>query len=117
MEEEEYTPMKPLSAPRMAEGNIIIEIDEEEYHRGVEELKYNTTGKLALSRAAKAPTTMEMKIKLMEYWKINDLKVIPLGRGPFHILLSNLKDQCIALSVGAILFNPGVLTLNSWMPG
>lgn len=35
----------------------------------------------------------------------------------FHILLRSLRDQCIALSAGAVLFNPGVLRFNRWMPG
>lgn len=110
-------PLKPLSAPKMAGGNIVVEIDEEEYRRGVEDLKFSVIGKLSMSRGVDAPTTMEIKEKLMSFWKIAEIKVIPLGRGVFHILLSNMKDQCIALAAGPIMFNPGVMRLNRWIPG
>lgn len=112
-----YVPLKPLSAPTMAGGNIVVEIDEEEYRSGVEDLKYSVIGKLSISRGDEAPTTMEIKEILMSFWNIVELKVIPLGRGVFHILLTNMKDQCIALAAGPIMFNSGVMRLNRWIPG
>lgn len=47
-EEDVHVPLKPLLAPRMARGNVGVEVDEEEYCRGVEELKHNVIGKLTL---------------------------------------------------------------------
>lgn len=92
-EEEECVPLKPLAAPMMVGGNIIVDFNDEEYYRGVEDLKNCVIGKLTLQRRDEVPTIMEIKKKLPEFWKINDLKFIPLGRGTFHILLSNLRDQ------------------------
>lgn len=33
-EEDEYVPLKPLSNPRLAWGNVVLEVDDEDYHRG-----------------------------------------------------------------------------------
>lgn len=64
---DDCVPLKPISAPRMAGGNVVIEIDEEEYHRGVDELKYSVIGKLTLSHGEEAPTTKEIRRKLSEF--------------------------------------------------
>lgn len=91
-------------------------IDEEEYHIGVEELKYSAIGKLTLSHWEEVPTTMEIRRMLTEFWKIYDLKIIALGRGTFHIILSNLKNQCSALLAGSLLLKPSILRLNRRVP-
>lgn len=101
----------------MAEGSIIIEVDDEEYHRVVEELKFSVVGKLNLKRGDPIPTTMEISRKLCEFWKIPNLKVIPLGEGTFHVLLCNLKDRCKALSVSSVFLKQDFLRINRWVPG
>lgn len=40
----------------------MVEVDEVEYRRGVEELKYSVVGRLALPRSSPLPNTMEVKI-------------------------------------------------------
>lgn len=60
---------------------------------------------------------MEIKRKLSISWGINELKVIPTGKGFFHVLLFNLKDQCTALSSGLLALKPGVMRFSRWVPG
>lgn len=72
--EDECVPLKLLFTPRIVGGNVVIEIDKDEYHRGVEELKYIVIGKLTLSREDEAPTTREIRRKLSEFWNIPGLK-------------------------------------------
>lgn len=83
----------------------------------MEDLKLYVIGKLALQRGGRIPTSMEMRRKLSDFWKNNDLKFISLGKGTFHILLCTLKDQCKALSVSSIFVKPELLRLNRWMLG
>lgn len=59
----------------MAEG------DEEDYQRGVEQLKYNVIEKPLLHRDDSILTTMQVKEKNLDGLKINNLKVIPIGKG------------------------------------
>lgn len=116
-EEDEYVPLKLISNPLLVGGNIVIEVHDEEYNRGVKDLKFSVIGQLALQQGDPITTTMEMRRKLSEFRKINDLKVIPLGEGTFHILLCNLKYKCKALSLSSIILKLGVLRLNSWVSG
>lgn len=118
MEEvDEFAPLEPVSNPTIAGGNIVVQVDEEEYKRRVEDLKFNVTGKSILKKWDLVPTTMEIRRKLLEYWDINDLKLIPLGKGIFHIVLDSLKDQFKSLSVSLLLLKPGVMRFNRWVPG
>lgn len=90
--EVQYVPFKPILNPTMAGGNIIVEVDEEEYHRA----EFSVIGKLNLKRGNPVPTTMEIRRKLCEFWKIN-------------VLFCSLKDQCEALSVSSVFLKPGLI--------
>lgn len=65
--EGEFFPLKPIAALKNYRGNIVVEIDEEEYYKGIVELKYNITGKLTISRGIEGPSTMEIKRKLSKF--------------------------------------------------
>lgn len=52
--ENKFMPLKPLAIPKMVRGNIIVEIGDEEYCKGVEELKFSVDGKLSRERVKKA---------------------------------------------------------------
>lgn len=43
-------PLKPLPNPRLVGGNIVVEVDKEDYQRGIEKLKYSVIGRLSLQR-------------------------------------------------------------------
>lgn len=95
----------------------MVEVDEDSYHRGVEQLKFNVVGRLSVQRRDAIPTTLELKQKLVEGLDIVDMKVIPMSKGVFHVLLYNLSDQCNALTVGSLFLKPRVMGFNRWMPG
>lgn len=65
--EEGCVPLKPLAAPTIAGGNVVIEIDEDAYQRGIDGLKYSVIAKLMLPRGDKVLTTMEIRNKLSVY--------------------------------------------------
>lgn len=95
----------------------MVDVDDEDYRSRVEGLKYSVIGRLSLQRGQPISKTMELKTKLAEFKKFYKFKVIPLGKVMFYILLYNLKDQFKALSIGTLLFKPGLLQLNRWVPG
>lgn len=49
-EEDDIIPLQPTSNPIIAGGNVVVEIDDAEYRRGVEDLKFSVMGKLLLQR-------------------------------------------------------------------
>lgn len=101
----------------MVGENIVVEVDDIDYCKGVEELQFSVVGRLSLQRGLNIPTAMEVKSKLAEVWKISNFKVIPLDKMMLHFLLYSLKDQCKALSVGSVFMKPGLMGFNRWVPG
>lgn len=96
---------------------MTVELDVEEYKKGVEELRFSAMGRLFIPRNDPIPTTMEIKAKLVEGFHIEDLKIIAMGRGLFHLILNNLEDQCKILSAGSLFMKPGIFCFNRWMLG
>lgn len=80
-------PMKPLAVPRYEGSNLVIDLDEEDYLKGVEELKFSMVGQLYLPRICEHPTTMEIKDKLGLTWGITEFKLVPVGGDHYHIVL------------------------------
>lgn len=48
-------------------GGVVVEVDDEEYQRKVEELKFNIIDKLTLQRGDLIPTMMEIRRKLSDF--------------------------------------------------
>lgn len=61
--------------------DIIVEVDTEDYMEAVAELRFNVIVRLFLCRGEIAPSTLELKDRLHALWRIENLKVIPIGRG------------------------------------
>lgn len=72
---------------------------------------------LSLQCGEAIPTTMEVKTKLSDAWNISNFKVIPSGKGLFHILLHNVSDQCTTFALGTIFFKSGLMQFNKWTSG
>lgn len=70
-------------------GNLVIDLDGEDYKRGVEELKYNIVGK----------------------------QYLLVGGDHYHIILRLLADQSIMLSNGPFIFTLGMFSVSRWLPG
>lgn len=47
-EEEILVSLKPLANPKLVGGNVLVEVDDKEYRRGVEDLKFSIVGRLSL---------------------------------------------------------------------
>lgn len=108
--------LKPILNPRVILGNVVVEVDCDDYHGGVEDLKFSTISRSTLQRSDPIPMMMEVRRKLSNLWQIKDIMVIPLGNGVYHILLHNLEDHCKALAVGTMFLKLGVMRLNMWLP-
>lgn len=53
--------LKPLPIPRVEGGNVVVEIDEDDNHKGVNELMFSVVGKLSLQNGEVAPSTLDLK--------------------------------------------------------
>lgn len=56
---------------------MVVEVYDDDYHRGVEELKFIIIGKLALQRGDPMPTTIEVRRKLADFGRLKNLKSFP----------------------------------------
>lgn len=109
--------LKPISIPRIEGGNVVVEVDEDDYRKGVMELQFSVVGRLFIQKGEIAPTMLELKTKLQNAWGINNLKVIPLDRCVFHVLLRCMENQSLAMTFGTMYTKPGVLRISQWYLG
>lgn len=93
-----YIPLKSLFVPRLEGKNIVVKIKEEDYQQGVKELIFCVVGKLSLQKGDLVLITLELKRKLVEIWNIDNFKLIPLGRGEYHVLLRTINYQSKVLT-------------------
>lgn len=54
----------PGTMPIFEGGNLVVDLNEYEYRRGVENLKFSVVGKIYLSKGSSLPTTVELRNKL-----------------------------------------------------
>lgn len=113
----EGIPFKLFTTPRIEEGNIVVEVDKEEYQKAVKELKYSDVGKINLRKGDVPLTNLDSNNKLVVLWKIKMFKLILMGKRIYHILLHNINDQCLVLSIGAVNTNSHIFRTTRWVPG
>lgn len=113
---QEVVQLKHVAESILEGGNIIVEVDEDDYMEAVEELKFSVIRRLFIHRGETMPTTLELKERLQSIWNIKNLKVIPLGRDLFHILLHSMVDQSLVLAYGTAFTKPGMLITTHWYP-
>lgn len=110
-------PMRTLSIPIYEGDNLIVDLDEEEYLKGIDDLKYSVVGRLYLRRGIFPPTTMDLKKKLMGVWGIESCKIVPMGSGHFHVIFNSFEDQSSAMAHGPVNISPGIVRVSRWYPG
>lgn len=71
--------MRSLSTPRYEGGNLIVDLDEDEYIKGVENLKFSAVWRIFLKRGASLPHKMDLKSKLGDLWGIQSFKLVLVG--------------------------------------
>lgn len=71
--------MKLIAPPRREGGNIIVQLDIEDYSRGVSYLQYSVVARLFIQREEVPPTNMNLKARLESAWQFNNFKVILLN--------------------------------------
>lgn len=113
---QEAVPLNQSTKPRMERENIIVKVDEGDYKKAVDELRFSVIGRLFLHKGEIAPSTLELKERLQALWSIENLKVILLGRCVYHVLLHNMIDQSLVMDQGTTLTKPGMLRISRWYP-
>lgn len=80
-DETKSKPLRQFSTPRIEGGNVVIELDVEDYERGIQDLKFSVIAKLTIQKGEEAPTTLQLKEKLVQALEVSAFKLIPYGRG------------------------------------
>lgn len=65
--------LRPLSPPRLVGGNVVVEVDDEQYQKWVEDLKFSVVGKLMLRKGDPNPITKKVVRGLEDFI----LKILP----------------------------------------
>lgn len=84
--------LKPFSIPRVEGGNVIVDLDDDDYSPGIEELQFSVVGRLFLPRTAAVPTTMNLRAKLSVAWGLDSFKLVPMGGGLHHVILQTMDE-------------------------
>lgn len=50
--------MKSAIGPRFEGGNVVVEVDADEYYKGVQDLRFSVVGRLTVQRGENLPTTI-----------------------------------------------------------
>lgn len=78
--------LKPFLIPRYKGGNLIVELDEDDYNKGIQDLQFSIVDCLFLPRTSTAPTTMSLRSKLAATWGMESFKLVSLGGGLHHVI-------------------------------
>lgn len=95
----------------------MVELDIEEYEKWIQDLSFSVVSHITLPRGAIWPTNQSIKQKLLEAWNISHCKVIPYGKGLYHIVLFSMEDQAAAMIQGAVNLHPSVIRVHRWYLG
>lgn len=95
----------------------MVEMDEEEYKKGMEERKYNIVGRFFLQKGNAPPTTMELKERLGIIWGLKSFKLVPMGGGNYHVVLHLMEDQSAVMAQGSVNLSLGTFRVTRWLLG
>lgn len=98
-------------------GNVVVQIDETEYQKDFIDLQFNIIRRIALQNRESLPTTMEMHRKLSSFLQINNLKLIALVKGCYHVLLQAMSDRSTTMSKGPVNLKPCIFRVVRWSLG
>lgn len=94
-----------------------MEVEDDDYKKGMEELKCTVVGRLFIQKGEITPITLELKVKLQNTWAMNNLKLVPLRRGVFYVLVYSMEEQSLSMEFRTIYTKPGTLRVSRWYLG
>lgn len=108
--------LKESEPPRLVGGNIAINIDEDEYSKGLLEFVHNLIGRIVFAKGDTPLKNDDLKQKLSGIWKIREdsWRLTPLGRGFFNIHLPSHIKKSKIFAMGAIFLKPGIFKVSEW---
>lgn len=106
-----------LAIPRFEGGNLVIDLDEDDYQKHMKKLKYSVLGMLFLMKGKENPTTMELKENLSGILGVADFKIVHMGGGYFHIVLTSMNNQCTVMVNGPVNTSSGIFWVSRCQPG
>ncbi|PON33061.1 hypothetical protein TorRG33x02_355600, partial [Trema orientale] len=106
----------PESSRPSIKGNYVcVKVSENALQTRLELCKYSLIGRIFLSKGEIPWKLADHKFKLQSIWGLtSSWRLISLGRGFFHILLSSEVDKSKVWGMGSLNLKPGVLRLQPW---
>lgn len=90
-------------------GNVPVDIDEEEYVKGLQEHCHNLIGRLILSKGYRPLTTSALKFGVFGE---NRCKLNPPGRSFYNVHPMSPEDKGTAVAEGALFLKSGVFRIS-----
>lgn len=109
-------PIKPIPPPRYEGGNVIVEVDDEDYEKEVRQCQFDVIGRIIMQKGDRPYSTLEIFDKLVILWGIQNFRIVPIGKGYFHVFLNSMDNQSLVLSIGALNLKPGIFRVSRWVP-
>lgn len=94
-----------------------MDLDEEEYKKGVKSLKFSVVSKIFLRKGYSLPITMELKTKLGDSYGLSNFKLVPMGAGHYHVTLGSMDEQCKFMAYDPINISLRTFRVARWQPG
>ena len=108
-------PISDESATTDKGGYIAIKINQQIYEQRLAMCENALIARLILSKGESPWKLVELKKKISTVWGLTtNWKLISLGRGFYHIILTSKVEKNVVWSRGAISLKPGILRLQHW---
>lgn len=94
----------------MRRGNIVVEVNIDDYRKGVKELMFSIVGRLSLQRGDTVIANMILKQNPQSVWGTSNIKFVLMKVGIYHILLSSFEDQGLVMAIGPVNLKLGIFS-------
>ncbi|PON82607.1 Zinc knuckle CX2CX4HX4C [Trema orientale] len=112
------TNIAPESSKPSIKGNYVcVKVNQAALQNRLELCQYSVIGRIFLSKGDSPWKLADLKFKLQSIWGLSpSWRLISLGRGFFHILLSSEVEKSKVWGMGSMNLKLGVLRLQPWFP-
>ncbi|PON62527.1 Zinc knuckle CX2CX4HX4C [Trema orientale] len=105
------------SKPTIKGNYVCVKVNEYALKNRLDLCQFSLIGRIFLSKGDSPWKLVDLKLKLQSIWKLSSAwRLISLGKGFFHILLSSEEEKNRVRTMGSMNLKPGILRLQPWYP-